>query len=55
MDTVDAALAALDADDLERAESLAAELEEPSVEPSKEPGAAGPMRAAEHDEGDSTS
>ena len=46
LDTVDAALSALDSDDLEGAESLAAELEEPSASNS--------TRAAEQDEGDST-
>ena len=33
LDTVDAALAALDSDDLEGAEALAAELEEPAAGP----------------------
>ena len=44
MDAVDAALSALDSDDLERAEALAAELEEPH--------AGGRTRSAERDEGD---
>ena len=40
LDTVEAALAALDSEDLEGAESLAAELESPEVEPGRDDGAA---------------
>ena len=38
MDTVDAALAALDADDVEGAEALAAELDEPAGDPAADNG-----------------